>query len=230
MNLISHKTLLWSLLIFIGFLGALLFWSQPQADSDVSSYQIPDSPQDDGDTISEYRPHDPNLFVGDLGGIFLAPYGTPVPKEYPTFRDICGSSLESVSLPLEQSGALSFDIDLPKEYIFEDGSANACDNVLYEVWKNYVFRLPGGRDASVQIDHSLFRYIQTAVSTTSPQLIKIADRDVVITSPLTIIPGFDVTHAWIPEPFGVTSIHITNLPQKEFMELINIVASSTKVQ
>ncbi|GMU73968.1 MAG: hypothetical protein AMXMBFR44_1670 [Candidatus Campbellbacteria bacterium] len=228
-NRMSLRSLfLFALLVVSGIAGALYLRATLVADDTVRLAPIPDHSALEAQERAKPR------FVGEIGGIFLAPQGTPVPEKYTTFEDLCGDTLTE-DVPDDLAGALELSLELPKEYVLQENDINtgviACGNTVTAARKAYTYALPQYADeAYITVGRSILGYDEIDVAYDRPKTLVVAGREVVIVEPITDDGYIQYAAAWIPEPFGDTFIHSSGLPRIEFLKLVELVASSTRTQ
>lgn len=228
-NRMSLRSLfLFALLVVSGIAGALYLRATLVADDTIRLAPVPDHSALEAQERAKPR------FVGEVGGIFLAPQGTPVPEEYTTFEDVCGDTLYTQVVPDERAGALELTLDLPSEYVLVQDVASgviACGDTV--IGMNLVYdgpAQPTGIVPYVTISRSIVDHDEIDAATERIQLRNISGRDVIVMEPLTKDGYGQWGRAWISEPFGFTVVHTVDLPRDEFLKLVELVASSTRTQ
>lgn len=198
-------------------------------------------PENRNNVLWKVPPTDPALaaerakprFSGEIGGIFLAPEGTPIPEKYTTFDDLC-TEQKSWTVPDDQAGALTLVLDLPEEYILDVESVNtgtvACDGGVTGSRKSYLYQLPNGDTADIVVGRTFSGYDTINVAADRVSLENISGRDVVIVNTVTEAGYWDHAYAYLPESFGDTYISASQLPRAEFLKLVELVASATRSQ
>ncbi len=174
-------------------------------------------------------------FIGEIGGIFIAPEGTKIPDEYVTFEDLCGD-LFTKSVEWGRAGILNFDVKMPPEYVLEEEDdlltgVVACGETVTGV--NRFYRGPtwqNGVQSQVTISRTLGApfFQDISVAEERPKLMTIEGREVIVIQPLTKDGYEQHGYAWFPESFGVTSLHTVDLPRKDFMSLVKTIARDTQ--
>ena len=217
---ITSKIVLAIALIVTGYFGAQAM----RANLEARPRQM--SAIDEADIALKVEANKPR-FVGDVGGIFIAPEGTPVPEQYATYESLCGEQFGK-SVPWNRAGELDFDITLPEGYVLQTNDINtdvvACGDTVFVARR--VYNVPSGGQAI--IGRTLLTYSDTSVAVDRPQARHINGRDVVVVEPLTNSGLFQNAHALFPEPFGITFIDAIDMSSSEFNKLVAYVASSTR--
>lgn len=218
---LAHKVLLGIALVATGYFGAQAMRATLEARQEA-----PRGLFDEADIAVKAEATKPR-FVGDVGGIFIAPEGTPVPERYTTFEDTCGDQWGK-NVSWEEAGELDFAIPLPATYAFQPDDINtavvACGDTVFIARRVYTTASGG----EVIIGRTLFDYSDIDVAVDRPTTQRIADRDVVLIEPITESGVFQNAYAYFPETFGKTFVHASNLSRSEFRELVAMVASSTR--
>lgn len=211
--------------ISVQYFNPVLFADRESRNEEL--WKLP--PVDPALTAERSKPR----FAGEIGGIFLAPEGTPIPDKYTTFDDLC-TERKSWIVPDSEAGALTLDIELPEEYVLDTESVNtgtvACDGGVTGSRKTYLYHLPNGDTADVVIGRSFSEYDTIDVAIDRVSFKKVANRNVVIIDAVTENGYWDHAYAYFPEPFGKTYISASQLPRAEFMKLVELVASTTRTQ
>lgn len=171
-------------------------------------------------------------FVGDIGGLFLAPDDSyPVPDGHVSYESICGSE-RTFNVPWEEAGELDFRVDLPKQYVLLEDDMNtgaiACNGIVYAARRAYEVKLPNENSAYITIGRSILQHDTQDLAYDRPKLITINGQNVVIATTLNEDGSALPSNAWIIESFGDTFIMASGLPREDFLDLVAIVASSTQ--
>lgn len=229
----SPRTILLFVLLVVTGFGATLYFRTTLVAGDDARLSNPILIRDAALAIERNKPR----FSGDIGGIFLAPHGVPVPEKYTSFEDVCGLEPSSITIPDDQAGQLTLDLELPTEYAIQkddmDYGVVACGNgVPYIAKKTYTYddSIKGHSQALIIIGRTVLNYDEIDTASDRPKVMKIAGRDVVVIEPLTEDGFLENGIAMIPESFGLTFVHTSSLPREEFMKLVELVASSTRTQ
>jgi hypothetical protein len=216
----TSKIVLVFALIITGYFGAQAMRAELQARP------RPMSAIDEADIALKVEGNKPR-FVGDINGIFIAPQGTTVPEEYVTREDLCGN-MPGTPLSLAEAGDLDFELSLPDTYVFQPDDirtgVSSCGGTVFRAERAYINT--SGGEAS--IGRTRLTMNEMDVSVDRPKAERINGRDVVIIEPLIESGIFQNSYAWFPESFGGTYIYAYDLPRKDFMELVTLVASSTR--
>ncbi len=217
-------------LVLAGYIGVQYLNPKLFADRESRNDQLWKVPPTDPAVIAERgKPR----FVGEIGGIFLAPEGTPIPEKYTTFDDLCAER-KSWIVPDSEAGVLTLDIELPEEYVLDIESPSngtiACDGGVMSSNKSYIYRLSNGDTANIFIGRSFSDYDTTDVAVERVKVQKVSGREVVIVNTITEDGYWERASAYFPESFGMTAIRVSQLPRSEFMKLVEIVASTTRTQ
>lgn len=217
-------------LVLAGYIGVQYFNPVLFADRESRNeelWKLP--PVDPALTAERSKPR----FAGEIGGIFLAPEGTPIPEKYTTFDDLC-TERKSWIVPDSEAGALTLDIELPEEYVLDTESPSngtiACDGGVMSSNKSYTYRLSNGDTANIFVGRSFSDYDTIDAASERVNAQKIAGREVVVVNTITESGYWERACAYFPEPFGMTTIRVSQLPRSEFLKLVELVASTTRTQ
>ena len=217
-------------LVLAGYIGVQYFNPALLADQKDNKNPVRRYYEHQADFAQEE--HKPR-FSGEIGGIFLASEGTPIPEKYSQGKTICNEQ-KSWIVSDDQAGVLSLDLQLPEEFVLDTESLNtgtvACDGGVTVSRKSYLYYWPNGDTGDIVIGRSFLTYDEQSVASDRVRAQKIAGRDVVIINTVTEYGYWDHAYAYFPEPFGVTFIQAFSLPRSEFMKLVELVASSTRSQ
>lgn len=172
-------------------------------------------------------------FVGDIGGIFIAPDDTtPVPEEYTSYKDVCGD-FPTIPMQWGDAGQLDLRVELPKKYelVVDDMNTGVvgCKNVAYAARRFYRV-VQEDREAFVVIGRSILEHDTWSLAHDRLELVSSGGRQVILANTLTSDGSVDMGLAWIPESFGTTFITSSGLPRKDFLELVALIASTTRSQ
>lgn len=206
-------------------LGATELWGR-QLDQEIEFY-LPDENQ--RILIAEEAKE---RFVGEIGGIYIVPderlVEELVPASYMTYERLCGDSY-STTATFEEAGELDFDIDLPATYVLQLDDMNtgavACNGIVYVARRAYEYH---DLDvvAHISIANSIFDYETLSFAYDRLVVRDVAGRRAVLAIPITEDGSVGIGYAWFPDVYGKTSVLTSGLPQREFMQLVEIVGSS----
>ena len=218
-------------LIAAGYFGALALRTNLLAEQGNQWGSWQSRKQFDADKAAIAAEREKPRFKGVIDGIFITPGGS-IPSEYTTAKELCGTQQSKV-VSWDKAGQLDLTLDLPKEYTLQEPNMDtvvvACGDTVFNARRAYHFKQhePLREQGELVIGRSLIRYDEVDTAVDRPEIMNISGRDVVVIGPITDDGAGQNMRAYFPEPFGKTFIQAYNMPRKDFLELVTLVASST---
>ena len=181
-------------------------------------------------------------FEDELLGIFIGPNLVESPEAIPdTFLkpgEACPPGARSEVISWEQAGELNLDLELPPEYVLQEGSLNtgafACGDRVTGTIRHYDLRLDGDRSADIFIGRNVFRLADYHVTANRVKTAVFAGREAVVIEPayrdgrhVSGVFASARSGVFFLEPFGATFISGSGLPTEDLLKLAQIVAEAT---